>query len=1246
MAKKNAGRRPARGAAPAPRLQHSPLRNRGAAEARKHGTESGLKPVSPVAVKGPTAEENGSFPIVGIGASAGGLEAFTELLSHLPDDTGMAFVLIQHLDPKHDSHLTELLAKVSKMPIAEVTGDTRAEANHVYVISPRCNLGISDGVLHTPPRPESGRNMPIDSFLRTLAGDRRSKAFGVVLSGTGSDGTLGLQAIKSEGGITFAQEMRSAKFDSMPGSAIAAGGVDFVLSPAGIARQLATMARHSYVTLEPLKVIEPELELEKIFRLLRSGTGVDFTHYKPSTINRRIRRRMALRGFERLEDYIGDLERNHEEANALCQDFFITVTAFFREPAVFHELRKKVFPALVNNRGGEDPIRIWVPGCATGEEAYSIAMSLTEFLDDAAVAVPFQIFATDISETAIEKARAGVYTQAALAPISPKQLARFFTRSERGYQIAKSIRDVCVFARHDLARDPPFSKLDLISCCNVLIYLGAVSQRKVLSILHYALKPTGFLVLGPSESIGTLSDLFHQVEKKHKIYCPLAASGVPAPDLGEGRRAGGRVDLHEWIVKDIRDVKSEADRLALAEYAPAGVVIDDAMNIVQVRGRTSPYLELPPGELSHNVLKMAREGMIAGLNKAIQTARQSNAVAKEDGLRIESNGQVVEVKIKVIPFRESSSSKERYLLILFEDAAPAAGPEPGNTKAAAAKRKTPKHDDGEAARLRLELAATKEYLQSIIDEKESALEELKSASEEAQAGNEELETAQEELESANEELNTLNEELKTSNTELSQVNRDLTNLLESINIPLVMVGKDLRIRRFTRTIEPMLNLIASDAGRLITDLQPHIELPDLRRLLLDAMEGGNRKPHDIRDAHGRWYSLRILPSAGPNGKVDGAVVMLIDIDAAKRGRDFAEAIVETVREPLVILNHNLKVVSANKAFYETFQATPQETEDRLIYDLGEGQWNIPKLRELLDNILPEHSAFRDFEVVHEFARVGRKVMLLNAREVFDANAQARTILLAIEDTTDRKRAEDALEATNAELQNFAYALTHDLQEPVRMVVNFTQLLALEHQGKLGEQSDKFIKYSVEGALRIEDLLKALLNYWETTEQGQDGFGPVDCNNVLAKTRANLQGIIAESGAIVTSEPLPTVVADQVMLTQVFQNLIANSIKYRSGETPRIHIAAQRDAEVWLFSVRDNGIGIDPQDAERVFGMFKRLHGPDIPGAGIGLALCKKVVERHSGRIWVESETGQGATFKFTIPARSVAKSRIPGNPGG
>jgi len=1189
-----------------------------------------LKRVSAAAVAKPSdgAPTEDGFPIAGIGASAGGLEAFTELLSQLPDDAGMAFVLIQHLDPTHESHLTELLSKASKMPVAEVKDQTRVKANHVYVIPPRCNLGISGGVLHILPRPDGGRNMPIDSFFRALAADRGGKALGVILSGTASDGTLGLQAIKDQGGTTFAQEKRTAKFDGMPGNAIAAGVADFVLPPAGIARELVAIARDSGVAIEPGKAIDPaEAELGKIFRLLRSATGVDFTHYKHSTLKRRIKRRMAIRGFEKLEDYSRDLEQNREETSALCENFFITVTAFFREPALFAELKKKVFPALLEDREPEDKIRIWVAGCATGEEAYSIAICLMEFLDEAEASVPFEIFATDISETAIEKARAGTFTDDALAHISPQRLARFFVRSEHGYQISKAVRDLCVFARHNVAQDPPFSKLDLISCCNVLIYLGPVLQRKVLSIVQFALKPAGFLLLGPSESAGALPESFHLLEKTHKIYCMTPSEGEVASRLSQGRRAEGRMVLHERIAEGRAgpDVQKEADRLVLAEHGPPGAVIDDEMNIVQVRGHTAPYLELSPGEPTKNLLTMAREGLIAGLGKAIQTARQTNAVAKEDGFRIASSGQLKEVAIKVIPFRGSPSSQQRYFLVLFDEPEPNGGPR--------AMPKPSTHDDGDSAKLRRELTATKEYLQSILEDKATTLDELRSANEEAQAGNEELETAQEELESANEELNTLNEDLKISNVEFSHVNRDLTNLLESISIPLVMVGRNLRIRRFTRAVEPLLNLMAADVGRSITDLQPQMELPDLRRLLVDAMEGGDRKPRNIRDSHGRWYSLRILPSVGPDGKIDGAVVMFIDIDAAKRGLDFAEAIVETVREPLVILNQNLQVMKANKSFYETFRATRGETEERLIYELGNGQWNIPKLRELLENILPASSTFRDFEVTHEFEHVGRKVMVLNASEIFDPNAQARTILLAIEDATDRRRAEEALKATNAELEHFAYALTHDLREPLRMVVNFTELLARECAGKLGEEADRYIGYSVEGALRIEALLQALLAYWEVTGREQNSFVSIDCGAVLAKTLLNLQAAIAQSGATITSDALPTVVAEEVVLTQLFQNLISNSIKYRGGEAPRIHVAAERSPEGWLLSVRDNGIGIDPRDADRVFGMFKRLHGSEIPGTGIGLALCRKVVERQGGRIWVESEPGRGATFKFTITGR-------------
>ncbi|MEO8662188.1 MAG: chemotaxis protein CheB [Bryobacteraceae bacterium] len=1173
--------------------------------------------------------------IVGVGASAGGLEAFTELLRKLPDDTAMAFVFIQHLDPKQTSHLVEILAKICRMPVSEVREDTRAEANHVYVNAPQFNMGISDGILHATPRQPGPKNFPINEFFSALAEDQGNRASGVVLSGIASDGTIGLQAIKAAGGSTFAQEKLTAKFDGMPASAIGSGAVDSVLTPAGIARQLVVIG-HSRQRTAKTDAVSPEAdtELVRIFRRLRIATGVDFSYYKQSTIQRRIDRRMALRGFRDLEAYRRDLEKNNDEANALCEACFITVTSFFRKPSVFEELKSTVIPAITGGREPDDPLRIWVPGCSSGEEAYSIAICVLEHLEATGQIFLFKVFASDTCEGALEKARAGVYSDASMAHMSPQRLAKFFIKTDRGYLVSKALRDSCIFAKHNVAADPPFSKLDLISCCNLLIYLGPVLQDRVLSIFQYALKPDGFLLLGPSESASSRPDLFRQVDKACKIYSPRPVVNGTAPYVGERRRATDRPEPGAAAVEHpsaLGNLKREADRMLLAEYAPAGVIINDEMNIVEVRGRTSAYLELSPGNPSNNLLKMAREGLIAGLGQALRAARLTNAPACEQGFRMDGQ-QMMGVAIRVMPLIGSSSVENRYFLVTFEDLV-------------LVREEAEEHDvkaggNNVSARLRDELGATKEYLRSIVDDKAIALDDLRSANEEAQAANEELQTSQEELESSNEELNTLNESLKLSILEVNEVNRDLTNLLESISIPLVMVGRDLRVRRFTRAMESILNLIPSDVGRSITDLQPKVELPDLRPLLLAAMEGGDRKPREIRDAHGHWFSMHILPSLGMDGSIDGAVLILTDIDASKRGRDFAEAIVETVREPLVILDQNLKVLKANKAFYAAYQTAPDETEHRVIYDLGNGQWNIPKLRELLENILPTHAMFEGFEVKHEFQQVGRKVMLLNAREIFDANAQTPTILLAIEDTTERKQAEEALQKTNTELQHFAYALTHDLQEPLRMVVNFTDLLGREYAGKLGPEADSFIAYSVEGALRIEALLKALLTYWAASDL-EPTLTSVNCATVLSKAIANLQIAITESLAVVTFDPLPTVVTEEVMLVQLFQNLLSNSIKYRAEESPCIHISAEVLADEWVFSVRDNGIGIDPEDASRVFGMFKRLHGTEIPGTGIGLALCKKVVERQGGRIWVEPGTGPGAVFKFSLPNRHNHLGRSP-----
>ena len=756
---------------------------------------------------------------------------------------------------------------------------------------------------------------------------------------------------------------------------MAAGVADFVLSPADIAKRLAELVRHPYLARDA-EVSEtqpdPEFDPNTIFHLLRKITGIDFTHYKHSTVRRRIQRRMVLHGDTKLSDYVAYLQGHQDEVQALAQDLLICVTSFFREPETFEALARKVFPMLLENRSHENAIRIWVPGCATGEEAYSIAICLTEVLEASGANVPFQMFATDVNERAIDKARAGRYGSAALADMTPARLKRFFTKTNSDYEIDKSLRENCVFAKQDITKDPPFRNLDLISCCNVLIYFAPVLQRKALSVFHYALKPTGFLLLGPSESASALPKAFSPWDKKVKLY---SKHGEQPPTL----RFGNETTISEaarTVGETTLDIQKTAERILLSQYAPAGVIVDDALNVVHVRGATGPYLQLAPGEPSYDLVRMAREGLVVALRASFLKAKQTKAAVTHHA-RVRQDGDFREVNLKVIPLNGSDRDAPQHFMILFEDVKlTSAVPEPGDVsdtyagakitraKGAAANR--------EIVRLSNELASTKEYLQSIIEEQEATTEELKSVNEESQASNEELETSQEELQSANEELNTVNEELKNRNVALVEVNNDLSNVLASINVPLLIVGKDLKIRRFTPAMAPMFNLIDSDVGRSISDFKPNIDVPDLAELLRSVINGQHPIPRDLCGSEGRWYSLQLLPYRAPTGQVDGALVLLIDIHSTKLACEYAEAIVETVRQPLVVLSKDLTLIRANAAFYQTFRISREDAENRSLFDLGDGGWNIPELRERLEKILPQRQELRDFEVDHEFAEIGHK----------------------------------------------------------------------------------------------------------------------------------------------------------------------------------------------------------------------------------------------------------------------------------
>ena len=834
--------------------------------------------------------------ICGIGASAGGLEAVIQMLEGLDDLPETAIVVVQHMAPDQTSLLPELIGARTPLAVVKAEDGIELEQRHVYVVTPNTEIELADGHLHVVARADHRHvHLPIDRFFRSLAASAGNRAIGVVLSGNGSDGSIGIREIKGAGGITIAQDPKTAKFDSMPRGAMGTGFVDLVLPPRDIGAELRRLARHPYVRQvvprqkgDDLPIAEDQLQ--KVFVHLRRATGVDFAHYKPPTIRRRLQRRMALHKLQSIERYLGYLQENPAEIQALYQDILIHVTRFFREPDSYAALAEHVFPKVAVPGRPDGPIRVWVPGCSTGEEAYSIAIALVEHLGDHWSGVTIQVFATDVSEAAIEHARAGVYPESIAADVSPERLRRYFAATEAGYRINKAIRDLCVFARQDLTRDPPFSKLDIVVCRNVLIYLSQPLQRRLMSVFHYALKPNGFLVLGSAETVGTQGDLFAVVEKKHRIYVKKHALTRADMEFRPSETPSVRIELPRRGAGPARtfDAAQEVSRILLDRYAPAGVLVDPDLKIVHFRGNTGLYLEPPQGEADLHVLKMAREGLLHGLRSALHEVRKSAGPVRKDGLRVRSNGSMRDVNLEVIPVSERGGG---HVLVLFEDVTAGSGGHGDERKRARSKSpgtKRTKHDP-RIYGLEQELAASRDYLQSIIQDLEAANEELQSANEEIlssneelQSTNEELDTAKEELQSTNEELNTVNEELHGRNEELSRLNSDLVNLLGSVQIAIVMVASDLRIRRFTPMAEKVLNLIPTDIGRPISDIKPNIACPDLEQLIARSIDTVTTQELEVEDRQGRSFTLRIRPYKNVDNRIDGAVLALFELDAGRR----------------------------------------------------------------------------------------------------------------------------------------------------------------------------------------------------------------------------------------------------------------------------------------------------------------------------------------------------------------------------
>ena len=976
------------------------------ADARKQLVARG----SARAAKAEAPDTAPKFLVVGVGASAGGLEALAELTKNVPIDH-MAFIVIQHLAPQHESVLPQLLARTSKVKVVTAADGMKLEPNHAYVVPPNADLAVMHGVIRliTPPG-TSGPRLPIDYTFRSIADDQGPSAVGIVLSGTGSDGTFGLKAIKAAGGITFVQEPASAKYDGMPRSALASGAADFCLTPQRIGEELARIAKAPRAPWTPnVPPLSPHAQdqLGKLFVFVRSAFGNDLSNYKPATIDRRIERRMTLHKIGRLEEYVGFVQSNQEELRALYKDMLITVTNFFRDPEVFEALKAKVLPELLTRREDGAAVRVWVPACATGEEAYSIAICLLELLAENGTDTRVQIFGTDVDEDAIQHARRGVYPANIALDVSPERLNRFFTKKDNEYTISRRIRDMVVFSKQNILKDAPFSRIDLASCRNLLIYLQPASQKKVLRILHYALNPGGHIVLGTSESVGDAPDLFSLFDRKTKIYSRKNVAPQVGLDSSVGLSSQGEAPpLLSPSSKPTLSLQALVDRRVLELYGPPGVVVNEDLEIVQFRGHTGRYLDPAPGVATLNLLKLARFDLFIELKKALEEARsQYRRVTVE--VSYHSDDEPSSLRLDVLPLQDPES-KGRCFAVFFErlpvprevaDASNASG-RPGDAAKALRRR---------IQQLERELAVTKDFLQTTIEEKESTTEQLKAANEELQSSNEELqstneelETSKEEMQSTNEELTTVNEELQNRMAELTQSNDDLQNVLSGVDNAVIIVGMDLRIRRFTSAAEKIFNLVPADVGRSVDFLDPFLGAGALGPKVSSVIDTLNVVDEEVLARNQRWYGLKVSPYKTLDHSIRGATIVLTQIDVRKRAAatarnagEYAARFLAAVARPLLIVDSKLRIVWASDAFFSAFQLTPEETIGSLLPALGSNDWMDTDLRRQVDAAFASGRLFRDHRAEIELQGAGRRRVNVGGSQI-PLSSDVPLVLISLE----------------------------------------------------------------------------------------------------------------------------------------------------------------------------------------------------------------------------------------------------------
>lgn len=1207
--------------------------------------------------------------VVGIGASAGGIDACKRLLEAMPHDTGLAFVIVMHLDPTRESHIAEIFQAATEMKVVQITGELRLSPDHVYVIAPDTSLSIHDGMLQTAgPRLPHGARKPVDDLFSSLAEDQKERAVGIILSGTGNNGSSGLRDIEACGGLCLVQQPETAQFDGMPQSALATGLADAIVAPEempGLLLEYAEDPAAFAPDKAAARVTQAPAAFDRILDLLGRTYGVNFRGaYKRGTLERRAERRLGLKQLSGWQSYLDLLTHDPVEVAALYRDLLIGVTEFFRDREVWDVLESELLTGLLAAHDEGMPFKIWVAGCATGEEPYSLAMAFLEQIERSGRKIQLQIFATDVAEDALAIARRGRYPSTIRETVSPERISRFLRDQGDKLEISREVRDAVTFARHNLLADPPFSQLNMVSCRNVLIYLEPHAQQRVFELFQFALRPGGLLLLGASETIGQHTDVFEAVSERARVYRskattaaarhrhllrtqkPLSLRGLPGAAVHSP--AGPRVSRM-------------VEQIVLSRYTWPCVAVTESFEIQAFFGPTQNYLTQPTGEARMDLLAWARPRPYTRLRAAIERAREHNERAHITNLHMERNGQSERVECTVEPITPLPG-EGRLFVVAFRDVPRA--PAEAIPDSPASDEPLVRQLEAQIKNAREELQSTVEQLESTNEDHRASHEELLSLNEELQSNNEELEASKEELQSLNEEMVTINRQLEDKNVDLRAINDDLSNLLVSVAVPIIFLDRDLRVRRFTPTATELMRLLPSDIGRSVEHIKERFQdgglIQDAKRVLDKLVPITT----EVQTEDGRVYARSVLPYRTQDDRIDGVCIAFHDVTDRKRAaqeiedaRRYAEAIVRTVRTPLVVLDKDLRVVSANERFYNTFRVTRPEIEGARFYDLGNHQWDIPLLRELLEKVLPEHTEIKDYDVDHELERIGRRVVRLNAHRMRRRNRQD-LILLAIEDITEQRaaariteRRADELSQEHQRKDEFLAMLGHELRNPLSAVVHGLDLWGLspDDPARLARIREMMTRQ----AQRIGSMLDELLDVARLTA-GKIKLAqvPVDLAEAAQAAVEAVTPLIEsrKHALLVSPTPAGTVMVqgDLGRLTQAVENLLSNAAKY-TEEGGKIELLLESDEDIARVRVRDSGIGMEAALIPHIFELFTqdvRALDRAAGGLGLGLPLVNRLVEMHGGTVEASSPgRGRGSEFVISLPRIEKQRTEAAREPG-